>query len=341
MFEAAAALDAPGTTPEMLAYIVTDGRPYPNYLKGTYGIKNNNVAKAFYTSRGLKIADWTQGQEVFKRDEERVHYATVTVPTEVKALKDMGARVFFIGVPHSEADKGVNIDFFNGKDTEICYENTDVKGTPQTSCGTQIYSPLVSEPVDDHAFRVENWDLDPLVTEALDKICKPWSPPTVCNNVSRDLMIMVDTSDSMDEARFKNEMMRVVRAAASNVDRATSRVGVATFGAKTQTRVQIPLQVWPSAEAFDAELNATVRDLPMACCTNFGESFDNIQRYFRNNFMEGQGKYCFFALTVSESPAAHSQFLPGAISIFEQIPSNRKLTWTTCPSYNPQTRCYW
>eukprot|EP00612_Vaucheria_litorea_P007626 CAMPEP_0171481944 /NCGR_PEP_ID=MMETSP0946-20130122/7118_1 /TAXON_ID=109269 /ORGANISM="Vaucheria litorea, Strain CCMP2940" /LENGTH=408 /DNA_ID=CAMNT_0012013755 /DNA_START=45 /DNA_END=1267 /DNA_ORIENTATION=- len=261
---------------ENIAFFVTDGVPYVNYFSGQYGVKSSNKAKQFYTSRGLNWNDWsnfenelvyTQSDNLSDRDEQRVQYGIKTVPRAMAALKNAGVRVFFIGVPHKSPDRAVNIDYFNGKlpNLEVCYTNTDPPSGEETSCGTMEYSPLVSEPVDDHAFRVETWDLEPLITQSLDKICRPFNPPgstqtptpeptpeptplptgapttrtpttpvptsSSCNNIPRDVMILVDTSESMDPNRYANEMMDVVKTAAAQLDFGVgSRVGVATFG---------------------------------------------------------------------------------------------------------------
>ncbi|CAK9110787.1 Collagen alpha-5VI chain [Durusdinium trenchii] len=276
---------------ENIAFFVTDGAPFINYRAGTYGVKDSSYAKNWYESRGLDWKGyWTQDKAKAPRDEERVLYATETVPRYMKELKDIGVRVFFIGVPHSNPLKPVNIDYFTGRQTNVCYENNDVNPS-QTSCRDMDYMPLVSEPVDDHAFSVTDWDLSPLVTESLLKICKAWTPPTQCLEIPRDLMILVDTSDSMDPERYVFEMMEIVKAAADNLDfNSGSRVGVATFGAQENTVVRIPLTNFADIEDFYTAVDANVRLAPLECCTNHAEAFEEMQGYFRRNFIDGHDK---------------------------------------------------
>ncbi|GBG34898.1 Collagen alpha-5VI chain [Hondaea fermentalgiana] len=277
---------------ENIAFFVTDGQPFINYKFGEYSVADDSRSRQFYDDRGLSLSGWTQNKKG-QRDEMRVSYATQKVPKKMRDLKNLGIRVFFIGVPHNDPDKNVNIDYFNGKLTndEICYTNEDV--TPsQTSCGTLSYSPLVSKPVDDHAFGVETWDMQPLVDKALDKICLDWSDPGAgCFDVKRDVMILVDTSESIDPARFSDEMLTIIKGVGDQVGYgAGSRIGVATFGSEGNTVIRVPIKEFGGSGKFATAVDNNLADITLECCTNLAEAFEMLQGYLRANYRQGQDK---------------------------------------------------
>jgi len=290
MFDAVASDDGY----ENIAFFVTDGQPYINYLGGKYGIGTQDGGSGWYTSRGFKLADWSQGSVLAKRGEERAIYAAQVVPKYLKELRDANVRVFFVGVPHKNPAKNVRIEYFKGEDNEICFVNTDVPGKEIENCEdiNPLLARLVSSPADDHAFAVQDWTMKPLVDTSLEKICKEWTPPDVnCGGKVRDLLILVDTSESMDPVRYKQEMMDVVKGAGSQLDfQAGSRVAVGTFGSRGNTRMRIPLQTYTNAEAFSRAVDSRVKNVRLECCTNHAEALVMAQEHFRARYKEGHDK---------------------------------------------------
>jgi len=277
---------------ENIAFFVTDGQPFINFEQGPYGISKSG--KDWYTRRGFDYKEWSQGNNLAERGEERARYAAQVVPKYLQELRDADVRVFFIGVPHKNPDKNVRIEYFKGEDDEICFVNNDVPGDPITNCESidPNLKQLVSYPPDDHAFAVQEWTMKPLVDESLEQICKEWTPPSVdCSNKTRDVLILVDTSESMDPERYQVEMMEVVKAAAMELDfESGSRVGVITFGHRDNTRIRIPLRTFDNIGDFNVSVDANVKTVELKCCTNLAEAMILARNHFQNHYKEGHDK---------------------------------------------------
>jgi len=288
-------IDNQVSTPQEIAYFLTDGIPYANMaVDGRFAIKSDRVARAFYSDRNLDYRDWTLGKPQF-RSQQKANYAATKVTLHIQNLINLGIRVFFVGVPN-QGGREIPFEMFKGQTTEVCYN------TPGQSSSCATLDPpgaLVSEPVDDHAFGVDYNDVNAAAQLSLEKLCRVWMPPTrtptvapssppvtlapqpaACQRGETDLLILVDTSESMDQLRFENEMMTVIKQAARVVGESGGRVAVATFGSAENTNVRIPFHTVTDWVAFDTMVDTRIKTAPLACCTNLAEAYSMAELYF-------------------------------------------------------------
>jgi len=300
------------STPQEIAYIVSDGVPYNNMqFSGAFAVNDDPAALQWYNDRGFNIADWTQGTANNQRSQEKADYAAQKVTEHIQALLNMGIRVFFVAVPNQNG-KVVPLGMFKGTDTQVCYDSP----SPTRCENFNPSGPLVSSPVDEHAFEVDYNNLDDAVDFSLVNLCRAWVPPTPapttppptdapttpppttgspttsgCVRSKTDLMILVDTSDSMDPAHFSTDMMDVVKELARPVAEVGGRVGVATFGHESNTAIQIPLTTATNDwSQFESNVDTVVGSITPTCCTNMAEGLEMVQKYFDGSNANGANR---------------------------------------------------
>eukprot|EP00514_Thraustochytrium_sp_LLF1b_P012351 CAMPEP_0184552680 /NCGR_PEP_ID=MMETSP0199_2-20130426/29699_1 /TAXON_ID=1112570 /ORGANISM="Thraustochytrium sp., Strain LLF1b" /LENGTH=791 /DNA_ID=CAMNT_0026948231 /DNA_START=108 /DNA_END=2480 /DNA_ORIENTATION=- len=165
---------------ENIAFFVTDGLPRMNN-----DISDDPRAMQFYESRGLDVETWTNGRSSKSKN---VHYKAVLFPLAVEKLINNGNRLFFVGVP-SKTSNTINVNYFKGKEKKVCAGGRH--------CEKLAFSPLVSEPANEHAYRAAKWDLEDIVGGMFKLLCRPWVPPPTPQTPTPDPTALPTVSPTM------------------------------------------------------------------------------------------------------------------------------------------------
>lgn len=97
-------------------------------------------------------------------------------------------------------------------------------------------------------------------------ICANFSVPQCEYRLNRDLLFIVDASESLDPARFNGEMLDYTQALFCAFDvRDVNKAGMIMFN--KNVRVEIPLDFYTREQWFAKVEEVRAKNLPVNCCT--------------------------------------------------------------------------